>query len=85
MQIFVKTLSGRTLTVEAMESYYITDLKARIEEIEGVPIDQQRVIFAGKPMDNTKPLSDYGIRNASTLHLMHERQGEFDALSIVSI
>ena len=62
MQLFVKTLDGKTLTVDAEEEDTIEDIKNKIMEKEGVPTDQQRLIFGGKQLEGQKTLADYDVQ-----------------------
>ena len=75
MQIFVKTLSGKSITVDVDPRDSVEALKAKIADREGVPADQQRLVFGGKQLEDGRSLADYNVVKDSNVFLVLRLRG----------
>jgi ubiquitin len=70
MHLFVKTLTGKTITLEVEPDDLIESVKSKLQDKEGVPLDQQKLIFKGNELQSDTKLYDYNVKNESVIHMV---------------
>lgn len=75
MQIFIKTLNGKSIAIDVESSDSVESLKQKIFDREGIKVDEQRLIYAGKQMEDERTIDDYGIQKEATIHLVLRLRG----------
>ena len=76
-QIYIKTLQGKNITLDVNDDDTIDSIKKKITEIEGIPVEQMRLVFNGKQLEDANTIRDYGIECDSTIHLVLRLRGGF--------
>jgi len=74
-QFFVKNLAGKTITIDLNPNMTIRQVKEHVEQVENIPVDQQRLIYQGKQLEDDRTLSDYNIEKDATIHLVLRLRG----------